>query len=216
MEETKKCPYCGEEIKAIAKKCRHCGEWLDKQEETKDCPICGEAIPVSSSVCPKCSELIGSSEAKREVPTNNRLVVKPINIYGAIILYLIATALLACWLNWEHWFWDFQIIVVALAGLILLPFSCSNLDKSVKSNTIPGIGCAIAGVVLSFITPVDFLSVILFVAAIKFALQDILFGGKSISIYTLAIGFAGVTAWVTTTLLDPISYFVGSLLSVIL
>lgn len=24
------CPYCGEEIRAVAKKCKHCGEWLDK------------------------------------------------------------------------------------------------------------------------------------------------------------------------------------------
>ena len=29
--ETKKCPYCGEEIMASAKKCRHCDEWLDKE-----------------------------------------------------------------------------------------------------------------------------------------------------------------------------------------
>lgn len=27
-KETKQCPYCGEEILAIAKKCRYCGEWL--------------------------------------------------------------------------------------------------------------------------------------------------------------------------------------------
>lgn len=28
-KEKKKCPYCGQEILAIAKKCKHCGEWLD-------------------------------------------------------------------------------------------------------------------------------------------------------------------------------------------
>lgn len=32
MEETKKCPYCGEEININAVKCKHCGEWLPKQD----------------------------------------------------------------------------------------------------------------------------------------------------------------------------------------
>lgn len=31
--ETKNCPYCGEEILAVAKKCKHCGEWLDKSSK---------------------------------------------------------------------------------------------------------------------------------------------------------------------------------------
>lgn len=29
-QPTKRCPYCGEEILAVAKKCKHCGEWLNK------------------------------------------------------------------------------------------------------------------------------------------------------------------------------------------
>lgn len=28
-QETKRCPYCGHEILAVAKKCRYCGHWLD-------------------------------------------------------------------------------------------------------------------------------------------------------------------------------------------
>ncbi len=28
--QTKTCPYCGEEILAVAQKCKHCGEFLDK------------------------------------------------------------------------------------------------------------------------------------------------------------------------------------------
>lgn len=34
MIETKRCPYCGEEIMVDAKKCKHCGEWLERDNTT--------------------------------------------------------------------------------------------------------------------------------------------------------------------------------------
>lgn len=34
QKETKLCPYCGEEILAVAKKCKHCGKWLSEPNVT--------------------------------------------------------------------------------------------------------------------------------------------------------------------------------------
>ena len=38
MAETKKCPYCAEEILAEAKKCKFCGEYLDPSLKEQPSP----------------------------------------------------------------------------------------------------------------------------------------------------------------------------------
>jgi predicted RNA-binding Zn-ribbon protein involved in translation (DUF1610 family) len=65
MAETKICPYCGEEILAVAIKCKHCGNWLDDNHKvgspgTMRCPVCDEVIPADSTVCPQCGETIAN------------------------------------------------------------------------------------------------------------------------------------------------------------
>ena len=76
MAETKRCPYCGEEILAVAKKCKHCGEWLNKEEPKQEeknmvaCPVCGEEIEEGTEVCPYCHEHTGF--AKAQAPTSRQ------------------------------------------------------------------------------------------------------------------------------------------------
>ena len=68
-EKTKKCPYCGEEILAIAKKCKHCGEWLDQQpvKEFISCPACGEQVEKGAVMCPHCQEPLGNIDDETRI-----------------------------------------------------------------------------------------------------------------------------------------------------
>ena len=76
-QDTKKCPYCGEEININAKKCKHCKEFLPEDispNGTIKCPYCGDEINANAKKCKHCGEWLVENEVKTptKVQTSKR------------------------------------------------------------------------------------------------------------------------------------------------
>ncbi|MCH5176125.1 MAG: hypothetical protein J1F40_09580 [Prevotellaceae bacterium] len=61
-QNTKRCPYCGEEILSVAKKCKHCGEWLEKENGVE------KVAPFSQSK----QEVVATEASVEEAPKPRR------------------------------------------------------------------------------------------------------------------------------------------------
>jgi hypothetical protein len=56
QDATKNCPYCGEEVLAVAIKCKHCGEFLDDRPIPESTQISGQPAQPAQKVVVKAKE----------------------------------------------------------------------------------------------------------------------------------------------------------------
>lgn len=151
--ETKRCPYCGEEISINAKKCKHCKEWLEEPSSTAK-TMDQEPKPASPVYAQK-QEITPNTQTPyqiqqpyyRQPDTRQQVVVNQIgsnsNGMGTAGFVLALISFILCWLPGVNWF-------VWFLGLL---FSFIGMFKSPR-------GLAIAGFIISLIDLIILIAVI--------------------------------------------------------
>lgn len=143
MNETKACPYCGEEILAGARKCKHCGEWLE-EEPKPETRVTEPVAPVRQYAQAPVTVMTRPTEQSISQPiVINNTVTHRSNGIGTAGFVMALISAIFCWVpgvNWVIWF----------LGTL---FSFIGLFKRPR-------GIAVAGFILSIIDVIIIVAVI--------------------------------------------------------
>lgn len=111
MSDTKICPCCGEEIKAVAIKCKHCGSWLDGREHEQNIETNNDGNRTSFI-----------TQHKKEL------------IYG--LISLLGLILIICGRNRYMFLLDAIGVITYLGGWFLLSFGASKMALVLCKNPL--------------------------------------------------------------------------------